>query len=107
MFQNVHPDHGRPVPVPSKAVNYGRNAENVAYQDNRYVRCSKCGFMCHLDRDARASRGSRVGDGISYSTDEGGWGDDPWGNDWGGSGADTDPVVQSGCPFCGSLLYAS
>ena len=47
----------------SRAVHTGRNAEHVTHKDNRYVTCSNCGFICHLDRDIHASRNSRVGDG--------------------------------------------
>ena len=71
--------------VYSDDVRYGRNASTTPLDDRRYVRCKHCGFICHLDRDARAPRGSRAGDGITYD--------------------DGDPVVNMGCPFCGCLLY--
>jgi len=64
MFRSVHPTtkRGHTGPVRSKAVHYGRNFDNTAYADDRYVRCRQCGFMCHLDRDLRGS--GREGDGV-------------------------------------------
>jgi len=106
MFQNVHPDGNKSKPLGSRSVNYGRNSENVGLRDDRYVRCSKCGFMCHLDRDARAPRGSSAGDGNTYTTTEG-WGSNNWGMSVWGDIGDVDPVTQAGCPFCGTYLYAS
>ena len=50
--------------IDSDAVNTGRNRDLSTLRDDRYVRCSKCGFICHLDRDRRSRRGSREGDGI-------------------------------------------
>lgn len=56
--------------------------------------------MCHLDRDARAPVNSRAGDGIENIGT--GWGD-AWGSSgWGTTGNE----VKSGCPSCGSYLYA-
>ena len=53
--------------IKSDRVVYGRNSENVALDDARYVKCWNCGFICHLDRDARSKRGSTEGDGISQT----------------------------------------
>ena len=50
--------------VYSDAVHHGRNFDLGAYKDDRYVRCNNCGFMCQLDRDKTAPKGSRLGDGI-------------------------------------------
>lgn len=85
----------------SEAVHTGRNAEHVKLRDDRYVRCSHCGFICHLDRDRREPDGSRAGSGVEIHY--GSWGSGAWGDmPWGGGG---DPQVKSGCPFCGSLKY--
>ena len=46
--------------IRSDAVNHGRNAEVVPYQDQKYVRCSRCGFICHADRDDSQPEGSRA-----------------------------------------------
>jgi len=62
MFREVHPDRGV-IHVDSDAVNQGWNAENATYSDDRYVKCSKCGFTCHLDKDRRSTYGSRLGIG--------------------------------------------
>ena len=77
--------------IPSDDVRTGINASLTALDDRRYVRCKHCGFICHLDRDARAPRGSRAGDGITHSSID-------------YSEAD-DVTVAMGCPFCGCLLY--
>jgi hypothetical protein len=37
--------------IDSDAIKFGRNAEHAAHADDRYTRCARCGFMCHLDRD--------------------------------------------------------
>lgn len=50
--------------IRSDAVHSGRNTDLDDLRDDRYVRCSKCGFICHLDRDKRSVRGSREGNGI-------------------------------------------
>lgn len=44
----------------------GRNAEHAPLKDSGFVRCARCGFVCHKDRDSRAPEGSRRGEGISY-----------------------------------------
>jgi hypothetical protein len=102
MFQNVHPEGGNSRSIQSKSVNFGRNAENVALRDDRYVRCKKCNFINHLDRSLTAPTYSAAGTGVSF---QGGWGSTPWGS---GSWSSRDPIVTSGngCSFCGSYLYA-
>ena len=69
MFRNVHPtmSPGDTGPIRSNAVKTGRNFDNTAYADDRYIRCKQCGFMCHLDRDMKAPDGSRVGDGVAQA----------------------------------------
>lgn len=81
---------GTSIPIKSTAVHTGRNRDISTWDDDRYVTCSNCGFICHLDRDVRAQRPSRVGDGITH-TDIGITPDDP--------------TVSMGCPFCGKLDY--
>ena len=54
--------------IDSDAVNSGRNADLAASDDTRYVRCRRCGFICHLDRDIRGQRGSKQGNGVRIST---------------------------------------
>lgn len=49
--------------IRSDAVGYGRNADVIP---DRYVRCSRCGFVCDLTRDVRAPYGSRAGWGLRY-----------------------------------------
>ena len=102
--------------IPSKAVHYGLNQDfpNRGLNDDRFVRCKHCGFICSLDRDATAPRGSRIGDGITLPTKseyndsavtyDGT--DDNWDNTRTYDGGMNDFKVNSGCPFCGSLLYA-
>jgi uncharacterized C2H2 Zn-finger protein len=48
-------------PIRSDTIKYGANAENVKYADNRYVRCSRCGYICHSDRDHSEPLGSHAG----------------------------------------------
>lgn len=93
----------------SDRVGFGEHAERVSYRDDRYQHCSKCSFICNLDRDISSNDGDRAGDGITYSsvaTNTGlGWGNDEWGSGyWSGSIYKTEPVVGSGCPLCGSLM---
>lgn len=95
----------------SKAVHYGRNKDlNPSRRDDRFVRCSKCDFVAHLDRDRRAPCGSKVGDGIKYVDlsvlyDSGSNPYDDQTTIYDGYTNLKDPVVFMGCPFCGSLLY--
>jgi len=57
------------------------------------IKCRHCGFPCVVGRDARADRGSRIGDGIHYEQITG------------ISETKYDPQVKAGCPFCGTLLW--
>lgn len=77
--------------IKSKAVHSGRNFDTSSYKDDRYVRCSRCGWICQLDREARHPYGSRAGWGLKYE-------------DTAASDVD-DPKVISGCPQCGTFLY--
>lgn len=55
-----------PGPIRSDEVTYGRNAEVAPLKDSRFVRCYRCGFMCHLDRDIHLPYGSRTGQGVTH-----------------------------------------
>jgi len=80
------------IQIPSKANYHGRNAE---YESDDFVRCSRCGFPCRLDRDIQGSEGSKVGLGITNKLI----------NNYDSSDTLYDPIVTSGCPQCGTLLY--
>lgn len=82
-------------PIKSKAINYGWNPDTVAFRDDRYVRCSRCGFPNHLDRQARAQERERIG-----------WGTNMVSQTAGTARTIYDPVVSAGCAQCGTLLYA-
>ena len=94
--------------IRSKTVRYGRNRDD----EDSYVRCSRCGFICNLDRDIRKSDGDKSGFGINntaiqiakylydsdiiYDIDD----------DYDAINRTIyDPIVTSGCPQCGCLLY--
>lgn len=50
--------------IHSDAIHYGLNYDKGSLKDERYVRCRRCGFMCHLDRNRHSHAGSREGDGV-------------------------------------------
>ncbi len=52
-------------PIRSDEVRTGRNAEHVAFVDSRYVRCARCGWINHLDRQDALPEGSRAGWGTT------------------------------------------
>ena len=99
--------------IPSDSVTTGRNAEYPSYDDHRYVKCKHCGFICHLDRDAKFPRGSKAGDGLSHpsvaeydeSTVTYDGTDDDWDETVGYDGYRSNFTVNMGCPFCGCLIY--
>jgi len=89
----VHPTGKSIEHVPrAKAVHYGLNSDNQALREDRYRRCIQCGMMCHLDRDLRVKDGGVTEDGISHEAIAGSTPDNP--------------VVNSGCPLCGSHRWA-
>jgi hypothetical protein len=53
--------------IDSDAIHYGRNKDIGTYRDDRYVRCRKCGHICHLDRDRRSHDGDHAGMGIKIN----------------------------------------
>lgn len=117
--------------IPSKEVYHGRN---FSTESDKFVRCSRCGFICDLQRDQRAPDGSRIGWGITYTAQNvceqeynsnetyGGDTDQAY-NDGSIYDPDTtydagtgknydcvdrtiyDPIVHTGCPQCGTLRY--
>ena len=102
--------------IDSDEVRYGRNAETAVPKDSSYVRCSRCGFMCSIDRDIRAPYGSKLGQGISHpeivqydggpdSTPVDYDGEDSEGRRVSYDGYRSDFTVTGGCPFCGSYTY--
>jgi hypothetical protein len=94
--------------IPSDAVHHGRNFDVGPWKDDRYVRCGRCGFICHLDRDRRSKRGSKEGWGITYSAIAS-YDESTVEYDQSDMGYDGYYLVREthtgGCPFCGSLLY--
>jgi len=127
--------------IPSKEVYHGRNA---SVEQDKFVRCSRCGFPCKLDRDQRAPDGSRIGWGTTmteqdicfqtydnlelnhgleryggdtaiaydmpqeeYDSDQGTYdGSQPSDPSYDGITRTTyDPVLNTGCPQCGTLRY--
>jgi len=78
--------------INSDAVKYGRNAEHPLYSDDHYIRCSRCGFICHRDRDQSEDKGM-MGWGITQA------------DVTTGSRTIKDPVVTGGCPQCGTFKY--
>ena len=113
--------------INSDAIHTGRNADHLggsqpyppnsttgapSWSDDRYIRCSRCGFICHLDRDRRGREGSREGWGINYtSVDSDTYNQTNLGYDdiytmYNDEDLPRhDPVVIAGCPSCGTLLY--
>jgi len=93
--------------IESKAVHQGRNSEDTAYRDDRYVKCSRCGHPCNLDRHLRAPFGSRVGQGVSHpdplTYDESLTAYNATGTTY--NGRQNDFTITGGCPFCGSFTY--
>jgi len=58
--------------VRSRAVNYGRNNDDSVYNDKKYVRCGKCGFVCQTQRDLKSTKRSHLGWGLKYTEIEAG-----------------------------------
>jgi len=93
----------------SDTVGHGINFDKGDYPDNKFVRCSRCGWICNIDRDPGMREGSSSGWGMRYPTD-GTLFDDPVlsyddvKTNYDGSNIN-DPVVKGGCPQCGTYLY--
>jgi hypothetical protein len=54
--------------VPSERVGYGLNEDRGGYRDDRYVRCSRCGFVLNKNRHVKGREGSRMGWGTDLSS---------------------------------------
>lgn len=94
--------------VPSKAVHSGRNPDLGARRDDRYVRCAKCGFINHLDREVHLPEGSRAGYGFTYGAeidmDSSSVTFDSTSVHFDGYYIDRETYV-GGCRLCGTYLY--
>jgi len=53
--------------IPSKEVYHGRN---MSTENDKFVRCSRCGFVCEIGRDQQAPDGSKIGWGITNTAQE-------------------------------------
>lgn len=63
--------------IRSKAVKNGRNFDIAAFGDDRYIRCSRCGWINNLDRDIHSMDGGYEGWGtnmVAISSTSGGTG---------------------------------
>lgn len=96
-FLPLHPDRGAQE-IPCVSVTHGLNADFSALPETAYIRCRKCGFILN-----KARTGKGWGTGISFIIPDLGWGNTPWGDPY--PPAVADPVVTSGCPFCGTYIY--
>ena len=75
-----------------------------------FIRCARCGFMCNLKRDHHSYYGSKEGWGTTitpvsvtqYDYSKITYDDELIPFD---GKIIYDPVVNSGCPKCGTLLY--
>ncbi len=52
--------------IRSKGIQQGYNFDNGAFRDTMYVRCSRCSFICNLDRDIRSHPGGYEGWGTGF-----------------------------------------
>jgi hypothetical protein len=94
-------------PIRSDAVHYGRNKDLGTWRDDRYIRCARCGFVCHLDRDNPAPKGSKLGWGMDYATTTYTTTNDKMDSKHTGyTTAENriDPTRTGGCPSCGTYL---
>jgi hypothetical protein len=53
--------------IRSKKVSTGKNKDTGALDDRKYVKCGRCGFICHTQRDSFANEGSKRGWGVTFS----------------------------------------
>ena len=113
-------------PIPSKAIQHGYHYDQAAYRDNMQVRCSRCGFICNLDRDLRSHPGGYESWGYNFTDDSvystygpvnsgtvqaQNFGTGTYTDTSGNTtytnvvNSITDPVISAGCSQCGTLLY--
>lgn len=63
----LHPSPSRKQSaIPANPITKGLHADTGPLRETRYVHCKQCGFVCHLDRDAR---GIDQFDGEVYASD--------------------------------------
>ena len=95
-------------PIHSTEVRTGRNIDLGTYRDSRYIRCGKCGFINHLDREVHLPEGSRAGYGFTYgdeiTMDSSTITFDSSTVHFDGYYIDRETYV-GGCRFCGTYLY--
>ena len=53
-------------PIRSKAIQTGYHFDKSGYRDNMQVRCSRCGFICNMDRDLRSHPGGYESWGLNF-----------------------------------------
>ncbi len=58
--------------ISSDAVYSGRNPDKGAFDDRRYVRCARCGWILNRDRHLRTRDGDQIGWGLKYEEIEAG-----------------------------------
>ena len=101
MFIPLYPS---PHTGPSLRAKDVKNWMGVKGDESRLVRCKFCGFICDPDKDSEARDGSFVGKGIDYGSQQSS-------TLTVNKGRTTEtiyyyePSINSGCPFCGSLLF--
>ena len=90
----------------SETVRTGRNAEHPIYDDDQYVKCWNCGFLCHPKRDSHAVDGSRAGDGRTITTVAYDEATVSYDNEAVAYDQSADVSIDGdGCPLCGALNY--
>jgi len=94
--------------IRSRPVTRGLNFDKGKWHDDSFMRCSRCGWLCNLDRDVHYNSGDHVGWGIDYT---------PlvvhydtlalnYDSDFPYDGPVVEePIVTAGCPQCGTFLY--
>ncbi len=104
-------------PIRSRAVHNGLNHDTSAFDDDKYVRCSRCGWINNLDQAVHFPEGFKAGWGIRFDETSSGLGtaydelnvqydqaiyyDGTTYPDY----TIDDPVVTGGCAQCGTFLY--
>ena len=58
-------------------------------EDTNFVRCSRCGFFCNTERDARGSGSGVRYEAITHTA----------------STAPDNPIHVAGCPFCNTKNF--
>lgn len=87
--------------IKSKAVYNGRNFDVGPWRDDRFIRCSRCGWINNLDRDLHSEDRSYLGWGTTFVTvtsTDGGSGF--------GTGSPYSGGLQTGGP-AGQVMYSS